>query len=86
MNVSDIIDESPVGALHVTIFTLCALCMIMDGFDVQALGYVLVPRSSRTGRSPRRCSPVFAAANLLGVLAGQLTFTMLADESAGGQC
>ena len=40
IDVGSIIEHSPIGLVHYGIFTLCALCMVMDGFDLQALGYV----------------------------------------------
>ena len=40
INVADVINQSPVNALHVRIFIVCLVCLIIDGFDVQALGYV----------------------------------------------
>ena len=54
VNVSDVIDRSKVTNFHIGVFVLCALCLIMDGFDVQAIGYV-APALSRdwhiTGRA-----------------------------------
>lgn len=79
LEISDIIDHSPVGQLHRGIFTLCALCMIMDGFDVQALGYVAPALTREWGIQPAQLGPVFGAGNL-GVLIGQLSFTVLADR------
>jgi AAHS family 4-hydroxybenzoate transporter-like MFS transporter len=79
LNVSEVIDNSPVRSFHVGIFTLCALCMIMDGFDVQALGYVAPAIIQEWGIAPALLGPVFGASNL-GVLVGQLSFTMLADK------
>lgn len=35
IDVGAVIDRSRVQGLHYGIFTLCALCMIMGGFDVQ---------------------------------------------------
>ncbi len=65
--------------LHVRIFVLCVLCMIMDGFDVQALGYVAPALIREWNVAPALLGPVFGAANF-GVLIGQLSFTMLADK------
>jgi len=55
------------------------LCLIMDGFDVQALGYV-APAIIREWKIPNSLmGPVFSAA-LLGVLGGSFLFSMLADR------
>lgn len=79
IDVGEVIDTSPVRPLHYGIFTLCALCMIMDGFDVQALGFVAPAIIGEWKIAPSALGPVFAASNF-GVLVGQLTFTMLADK------
>ena len=39
VNVSELLEHSTVGRLQLSTFFLCLLCMIVDGFDVQALGY-----------------------------------------------
>ncbi len=40
INVSDVLDRSKVSRHHLWALVICALCMIVDGFDVQAMGYV----------------------------------------------
>ena len=80
INIGELLDNSRIGPLHIQIFTLCMICLVMDGFDVQAMGYTApavlkewnVPPGAQMGR-------VFAAANV-GVLIGSLTFSMLADK------
>jgi MFS transporter, AAHS family, 4-hydroxybenzoate transporter len=79
VDIADRIDNSPVGALQVATFALCLLCLIMDGFDVQALGYV-APEIVREWKvSNAALGPVFGASNF-GVLVGSLVFSMLADK------
>jgi AAHS family 4-hydroxybenzoate transporter-like MFS transporter len=79
VDIADRIDNSPIGALQVSTFGLCLLCLIMDGFDVQALGYV-APEIVRTWQIPNAAlGPVFGAGNF-GVLVGSLCFSMLADK------
>ena len=70
VDIADRIDNSPVGALQVSTFALCLLCLIMDGFDVQALGYVAPAIIAEWKIAPALLGPVFAASNF-GVLAGQ---------------
>jgi len=79
IDVGAIIDRSKVKRLHVGVFLLCAACTIMDGFDVQALGYVAPAIIQDWKIAPALLGPVFGASNL-GVLIGQLSFTMLADK------
>src|ERR1700722_5041894 len=62
-----------------TVFLLCGLCLMMDGFDLQAIGFV-APALVRDWKIPSASmGPVFSAA-LVGVLIGSLGFSMLADR------
>jgi AAHS family 4-hydroxybenzoate transporter-like MFS transporter len=79
INVSDIMDHSPFTALHWRAFVLCMACLVMDGFDVQALGYTAPSIIREWGVTNAALGPVFAAANF-GVLLGALLISMLADR------
>ncbi|HWW85026.1 MAG TPA: MFS transporter, partial [Vicinamibacterales bacterium] len=79
IDIGQVIDSCPIRALHYGIFALCALCMVMDGFDLQALGYVAPVVVSEWKIAPSLMGPVFGASNL-GVLIGQLVFTVLGDK------
>jgi AAHS family 4-hydroxybenzoate transporter-like MFS transporter len=61
------------------IFTLCGLCLIMDGFDVQAIGYVAPAIITDWKITNPDMGPVFSA-GLLGLFLGSLLFSMLADR------
>jgi AAHS family 4-hydroxybenzoate transporter-like MFS transporter len=79
VNISEVIDDSRLGPFQLGICILCGLCLIMDGFDVQAMGYV-APAIIREWKIPNaELGPVFGA-GLLGVLIGSLLFSMLADK------
>ncbi len=79
VNISEVIDHSRLGAFQIGIFILCGLCLIMDGFDVQAMGYV-APSIIREWNVPNSAlGPVFGA-GLFGVLVGSLLFSMLSDK------
>src|ERR1700681_2458560 len=79
LNISEIIDNSRLGPFQLAICILCGLCLIMDGFDVKAMGYV-APAIIREWKIPNsELGPVFGA-GLLGVLIGSLLFSMLADK------
>jgi MFS transporter, AAHS family, 4-hydroxybenzoate transporter len=79
VNVSGIIDNSNVGKFQLGIFVLCGLCLIMDGFDVQAIGYVAPALSHEWKISGPVLGSVLSAA-LLGVLFGSIFLSMLADK------
>src|SRR5260370_31811886 len=79
VDISEIIDKSKVGAFQVGVFTLCGLCLIMDGFDVQAMGYV-APALIRDWKiTSAALTPAFTAA-LTGILVGSLMCSMIADK------
>jgi len=79
VNVSDLLETTPIGPLQIRVFTLSMLCLIMDGFDVQAMGYVAPALIRDWGIGGPSLGPVFAAANF-GVLLGSLIFSMVADK------
>ena len=78
VNLTELLENSPIGPLQIQVFVLCMLCLIMDGFDVQAMGYAGPALVEDWGIGRPALGPVFAAANF-GVLVGSLLFTMLAD-------
>lgn len=79
VNLTELLENSDVGPLQVRVFVLCMLCLIMDGFDVQALGYAAPAVVKDFGVGGPALGPVFAAANL-GVLVGSLLFGQLGDK------
>lgn len=79
VDIGALIDSSPIGPLQVATFTLCLLCLIIDGFDVQALGYTAPAIIRDWGVPNSALGPVFGAGNF-GVLIGALVFSMLADK------
>jgi MFS transporter, AAHS family, 4-hydroxybenzoate transporter len=79
VDVSALIDRRPISRLQMGAFACCLLSLIMDGFDVQALGYA-APAIVREWNVPNSAlGPVFGAANF-GVLIGALTFSVVADR------
>ena len=79
LNVSDLIDNSRVGAFQTRLLVLCALCLIFAGFDVQAMGYVAPVLSPELGIERGQMGAILGSANF-GVLLGSLLFTMAADR------
>ena len=67
------------GALQISLFVLCAACLILDGFDVQVVGYV-APTIFQEWGVPRSVLGNVLAAGNFGVLLGSLIFTMVADK------
>lgn len=79
INVGDIVDNGKLGPFHILLLTLCGCCLIMDGFDVQAMGYVAPALIADWAIPKTSLGPVFGA-GLFGMLVGSLIFGMLADK------
>ena len=79
VDVAAVMDRSPMGPLQWTTLALCFLCMVVDGFDIQALGYTAPTIVREWGVANAVMGPVFAAGNV-GVLIGALVFSMAADR------
>src|ERR1700733_10374263 len=79
VNISEVVGNSSFGSFQLGLCILCGLCLIMDGFDVQAMGYV-APVILKEWHVPNaQFGPGFGAA-LFGILVGSLFFSMLADK------
>jgi len=60
LTVAEIIDQQPLSRFQITTIGLCALVMVLDGFDTQCIGF-LVPSIAETFRLPLKAfTPVFA--------------------------
>jgi AAHS family 4-hydroxybenzoate transporter-like MFS transporter len=79
VNIADVLDNNKISKFQVGTFILCALCLIMDGFDVQALGPI-APAIIQDWHVPMaQMGPALSAA-LVGILIGSIFFSMLADK------
>ena len=80
INIGEVLENSPIGPLQIRVFALCMICLIMDGFDVQAMGYVGPAIVARLGDRPlaarARCSPPPTSA----CCSARCCFSMLADK------
>ncbi|MGI8743670.1 MAG: MFS transporter [Bryobacteraceae bacterium] len=79
LDIPDLTDNNKWGSVQIGVFILCSLCLIMDGFDVQAMGYVAPAIIDDWHIARADLGPIFSA-GLVGVLAGSLLFSMLADR------
>jgi AAHS family 4-hydroxybenzoate transporter-like MFS transporter len=79
VDVSAIIDNSRLGPFQISIFVLCFLCLAIDGYDVQSLGYVVPALSADLGVARVDLGRVISAAPF-GVLFGSIACSILADR------
>jgi AAHS family 4-hydroxybenzoate transporter-like MFS transporter len=79
VNVAEVIDQSRLHPLQILVVALCGVCMIMDGFDVQAMGYVAPALIREWHVAPTAMGPIFGA-GLLGIMVGSLGLSIVADR------
>ena len=76
---AEVLDRSRIGPLQIRVFVLCTLALVMDGFDVQALGYAAPALRRELGLDATALGSVFSAANF-GVLLGSVGFSVVGDR------
>ncbi len=79
VNLTDVIDRSPLSGFQIGVFVLCTVCLLMDGFDVQAMSYTAPAAALSLNVKAAALGPVLSSA-LVGVLLGSLGFSFLADR------
>jgi AAHS family 4-hydroxybenzoate transporter-like MFS transporter len=79
VDVTALVDECRIGGFHYLLFSLCALSLVMDGFDAQALGFV-GPEIRTAFDLDRTGFGYILAIGNAGLMAGALLFTILGDR------
>jgi len=79
LDIAALIDARRVGAFQWRVLVLLGLTVLVDGFDVQAMGFVAPAVIQEWGVQKAMLGPVFGA-GLLGMLLGSLGLSVLADR------
>ncbi|RKE36358.1 AAHS family 4-hydroxybenzoate transporter-like MFS transporter [Paraburkholderia sp. BL23I1N1] len=77
--VASVFDSRPIGFLQWVALAICGMCMVIDGFDVQAMAYAAPALIRAWGVDRSVLGPVFSA-GLLGMFVGSLALAGLADR------
>jgi len=78
VDVPALLDQQKVGWFQFRLLGVCALVVMLDGFDIQSIGYVAPAVAQDLHLSYAQLSPVFAS-GLLGLTIGALICGPLAD-------
>jgi AAHS family 4-hydroxybenzoate transporter-like MFS transporter len=79
VDVTEVIERTGLGGFQLRAFSVVAACLVMDGFDLQAMGYAAPALLQDWKLAPATMGAVFSA-GLLGLFLGALAFGMLADR------
>ena len=74
-----LIDGRPLSAFQVRVLVLIGCLVLMDGFDVQVIGFVAPALLRSWSLTPAALGPIFGA-GLFGMLVGSTSLGMLADR------
>jgi AAHS family 4-hydroxybenzoate transporter-like MFS transporter len=79
LTVNELIDERPPSAFQIATIALCALVILFDGFDTQAMGF-LVPSIAQEFGIPRAMFGPALSAGLFGLMFGAMVSGPIADR------
>lgn len=79
VDIPALIDANKLSRFQIWILVLVGMTVVMDGFDVQAMGFVAPAIIKEWGVSKAELGPVFGA-GLFGMLVGSLGLSVLADK------
>lgn len=79
LDICAIVERSRLGAFQLLVLVQCFLCMVVDGFDIQAMAYAAPSLIAEWGIPKANLGPVFSI-SMLGMLIGSLALGSVADR------
>ena len=79
LTVNEIIDERPVSTFQATTILSCGLVLLLDGFDTQAMGFLVPPIAEELG-VPLSAFGTVLSAGLFGLMLGAMGSGPIADR------
>lgn len=79
VDITALVDNGRIAGFHILLFALCAMSLIMDGFDAQAMGFVGPEIRSAFELSGQQFGNLLSAGNF-GLMLGALLFTIIGDR------
>jgi MFS transporter, AAHS family, 4-hydroxybenzoate transporter len=79
LTVNDVIDGQPLSGFQIVTILLCSLVLLLDGFDTQAMGFLVPPIAEELGIPLSAFGPVLSA-GLVGLMIGAMSAGPIADR------
>jgi AAHS family 4-hydroxybenzoate transporter-like MFS transporter len=79
VNVSELIDNTPLNGFHIRVVGLCACLLFFEGFDFQAISYAAPALAKALAISKPMLGPLFSSGQL-GLMVGALLFGIAGDR------
>ena len=79
LTVNDVIDNQPLSGFQLVTILLCSLVLLLDGFDTQAMGFLVPPIAEELGIPLSAFGPVLSA-GLVGLMIGAMSAGPIADR------
>src|ERR1700744_4370376 len=79
VNIHDVIDREPIGKTQVVALVLFALLLLFDGFNIQAISYI-VPVLAKDWQLPKTILGTIFSVAFLGLLIGNFGISPLANR------
>jgi AAHS family 4-hydroxybenzoate transporter-like MFS transporter len=79
ISVSEVIESRKVSAYQYMVVVLCGLVLFIDGFDTQAISYIIPLLAKDWHIAPKLLGPIFSS-TLVGLMVGYLFVSPLSDK------